>query len=80
MRAPLKSLTRRITWLLLAALLLPAMGAAAIGGDRKSAWSIGAYAAAIVVAGWAPWLACALYAAVAACWFIPDRRIERNAA
>lgn len=54
--------------------------AAAIGGDRKSAWSIGAYAAAIVVAGWAPWLACALYAAVAACWFIPDRRIERNAA
>lgn len=33
MRASLKSLTRRITWLLLAALLLPAMGAAAIGGE-----------------------------------------------
>ena len=54
--------------------------AAAIGSDRKTAWSMGVYAMAIVVAAWIPWLACALYAAVAAGWFIPDRRIERNAA
>jgi hypothetical protein len=33
MRASLKSLMRRITWLLLVALLLPAMGATAIGGE-----------------------------------------------
>jgi uncharacterized membrane protein len=54
--------------------------AAAIGGDRKTVGSIAVYAAAIGVAGWAPWFACALYAAVAALWFIPDRRIERSAA
>jgi hypothetical protein len=25
-----------------------------------------------------PWIACGLYAVVAAMWFVPDRRIERE--
>jgi hypothetical protein len=32
---------------------------------------------AIVAAFWMPWIAWALYVAVAVVWFLPDRRIER---
>ena len=35
------------------------------------------YLVAIGLAFISPWLACGLYALVAAAWFIPDRRIER---
>ena len=35
---------------------------------------------AIVVALFVPWLAFILYIAVAAMWFLPDRRIERTIA
>jgi uncharacterized membrane protein len=50
----------------------------AIGRDSKGKWSIGLYLAAIIAAFWAPWLAVALYAAVALMWLIPDRRIEQK--
>ena len=36
------------------------------------------YASAIVLAFFAPIISCGLYAAVAAMWFIPDRRIEKQ--
>jgi len=32
---------------------------------------------AIVAAFWQPWLAQAIYVAVALIWLVPDRRIER---
>ncbi len=54
--------------------------AAAIGSDRKGKASPLVYAVAIPIALVAPWLAVALYVAVALAWFIPDRRIERRIA
>jgi uncharacterized membrane protein len=51
--------------------------ARAVGRDRKGRLSIVAYVVAILVAPVIPWLSVALYVAVAAAWFIPDRRIER---
>lgn len=49
----------------------------AVGRGWQEAASIGLYVAAIGAAFVAPWLACLLYAVVAAIWLIPDRRIER---
>jgi uncharacterized membrane protein len=51
-----------------------------IGSDWKGKSSIVAYLVAIPLAFWHPWPAIALYVAVAAMWFIPDRRIERTVA
>ncbi len=51
--------------------------AEAIGSDRKGKLSSLAYVAAVPVALVSPWVSVALYAAVAAIWFVPDRRIER---
>jgi len=51
--------------------------ARATGRDLKGKVSIGLYAAAIALAFFLPALSLALYATVAAIWFIPDRRIER---
>jgi uncharacterized membrane protein len=48
----------------------------AIGSDWKGKLSPVAYLLGIAVATWAPWLAQALYAAVALTWLVPDRRIE----
>lgn len=48
----------------------------AIGKDLKGKVSIAMNAVAIPLAFWNEWLADALYVAVAAIWFIPDRRIE----
>lgn len=48
----------------------------AVGADLKGKASLALYLAALAVVYWAPWLSCTLYAAVAAIWFIPDRRIE----
>jgi uncharacterized membrane protein len=59
----------------------PQMGAklaAAVGSDRKGKLSLSAYALAIPSAFISPWIADALYVAVAAMWLIPDRRIEAN--
>lgn len=51
--------------------------ARAIGDDFKGKISVALYAVAIVAATWRPWLACALYVAVAVIWLVPDRRIEK---
>ena len=50
---------------------------AAIGGDVKGKASLVMYVVAIPSALVQPWVAYGLYAAVAAMWLIPDRRIER---
>ena len=51
--------------------------AAAIGSDAKGKLSPALYIIAIASATIAPWIAWALYVAVALMWLIPDRRIER---
>ena len=51
--------------------------AAAIGSDRKGKLSIVAYLGAIPMALVAPFASVAIYVAVAAIWFVPDRRMER---
>ena len=52
--------------------------AKALGRDRKGKISTVLYVGAIAVAFVAPILSLAVYVAVAAIWFIPDRRIERR--
>jgi uncharacterized membrane protein len=51
--------------------------AAAVGSDVKGFLSIGLYALGIGLAWLSPWIAYALYLAVAVVWFIPDRRFSR---
>lgn len=48
----------------------------AVGGDWKGKASPALYIAGIMASFLAPWLAQAIYAAVALLWLIPDRRIE----
>jgi uncharacterized membrane protein len=50
--------------------------AAAVGSDLKAKLSLLIYAVAIALAFVRPWIAIALYVAVALIWFVPDRRIE----
>ena len=52
--------------------------AAAVGNDLKGKVSLAMYAAAIPLAFVNPWIAIALYVAVALMWLVPDRRIEGN--
>jgi uncharacterized membrane protein len=52
----------------------------AIGADRKGWMSLAFYLLGIGLACVHPWLGFAVYFAVAAIWFIPDRRIERTLA
>ena len=52
--------------------------AEAIGGDRKGKLSIVLYVVGAVLAWFSAWLGFAVYAAVAAMWLIPDRRIEKQ--
>lgn len=68
-------------WLLLERSLIACDGlestlARAVGSDRKAKLSLAIYAIGIGVAFFEPWLALALYIAVAILWFVPDRRIE----
>jgi uncharacterized membrane protein len=51
--------------------------ARALGADFKGKVSLAMYVAAIPLAFVSPWLAAALYVAVAIVWLLPDRRIER---
>ncbi len=51
--------------------------AKAVGKDFKGKFSLVLYIAAIGLAFVIPWLAGALYVAVALMWLVPDRRIER---
>ncbi len=53
------------------------MLARALGADFKGNVSLLIYVAAIPLAFVSPWLAAALYVAVAIIWLLPDRRIER---
>lgn len=55
----------------------PAALREALGRDVKGKLSLAIYAVAIVVALSAPLVALAMYVAVAAMWFVPDRRMER---
>ena len=50
--------------------------ARAVGSDLKSVGSLFLYFVAIALAFVRPWIAIALYVAIAMMWFIPDRRIE----
>ena len=52
--------------------------ARALGNDFKGRISVVIYAVAIPLSFVSRWVAVALYAAVAAMWLIPDRRIERE--
>ncbi|HEX7340176.1 MAG TPA: TMEM175 family protein [Rhodanobacteraceae bacterium] len=45
--------------------------------DVKGASSLVLYLVALAVVAWLPWISCVLYAAVAAIWFVPDRRFEK---
>ena len=51
--------------------------AKALGKDFKGKISIAIYIAAIGLAFWQPWIACGLYALVAAIWLVPDQRFEK---
>ena len=51
--------------------------ATAIGRDFKGNISLVAYVLAILLTSVNPWIACAIYIAVAILWLVPDRRIER---
>ena len=51
--------------------------AQAVGKDTKGRVSLLAYAAAFAFAFVSPWIAYALFAAVAVMWFVPDRRLSR---
>jgi uncharacterized membrane protein len=50
----------------------------ALGGGFKEWASTALYVIAIAAAFVNTWIACALYCVVAAIWFVPDRRIERE--
>lgn len=49
----------------------------AIGNDIKGKVSVAGYVLGIALSFVIPWLGAVLYCAVAAFWFIPDKRIER---
>ena len=71
-----------IGYLLLERMLIACNGAdstlaRAVGSDLKAKLSLSAYAVAIGLAFVQPWIALALYIAVALLWFVPDRRIEK---
>jgi len=52
--------------------------ATALGRDQKGKISIGIYFIGIILSNVNAWISFTLYALVAAIWFIPDRRIEKN--
>jgi uncharacterized membrane protein len=71
-----------IAYVILQSLIIASQGAdsllkRAVGGDWKGKLSPVLYLLGIALAFASPWLAFAIYAAVAVIWFIPDRRIER---
>ena len=69
-----------ISWSVMQSVIVRAQGAssslrAAIRGDLKGTASVAIYLAGILLAFIAPVLAYACYAAVAAWWLVPDRRV-----
>ena len=72
-----------VAYYILAHLLIAVHGktsklALALGKDYKGIISVVVYALAIPLAFFNAWLSFALYVLVAAMWFIPDRRIEKQ--
>jgi uncharacterized membrane protein len=72
-----------LAYLLLERALIRADGeeskvAAAVGSKVKELFSLGLYVAAVPFAFVSPWISIAIYAAVSAMWFLPDRRFERQ--
>jgi uncharacterized membrane protein len=73
-----------LSWVPLTRSLIAANGgrrgkfARALGNQWKEIVSPIIYAVAIVVAFFSPIVACAMYAVVAAIWFVPDKRIEKK--
>ena len=53
------------------------MLARAIGSDQKGWLSLAGYVVSMPLAFLSPWIAIAIYLAIAIIWLIPDRRIER---
>jgi uncharacterized membrane protein len=49
-----------------------------LGSDWKGKIPLAVYSAGIGLAFVSPWISLALYAAIAALWFIPDRRFEKS--
>lgn len=52
--------------------------AQAVGSDRKGKLSVLGYILAIAFSHFLPWVSCAIYAAIAFMWLVPDRRIEEK--
>ena len=50
----------------------------AVGSVLRERLSMAAYMTGAVVAFYAPWIAIAIYIAVSATWFVPDRRVEKE--
>jgi len=50
--------------------------ARAIGAEWKARGSMIGYVVGAALAFWSPWVSIAIYVAIAAIWFVPDRRIE----
>lgn len=66
-----------LSWLLVRLHGPDSVLARAVGKSAKETISVAAYAAAVGLAFAAPWISGLLYAAVAAMWLVPDRRIEK---
>jgi uncharacterized membrane protein len=72
-----------VAWYILALLVIQEEGeksrvAQAFQRDTKTKWSMLVYAVATIIALYMPIVSIVIYAVLAAVWFIPDRRIERN--
>jgi uncharacterized membrane protein len=72
-----------VAWYILAVLVVKEEGersrvAQAFQRDMKTKWSMAIYGVATIIAMYLPMVSIIVYAALAAAWFIPDRRIERN--
>jgi uncharacterized membrane protein len=50
----------------------------AVGSVLRERLSMAGYIAGVGVAFFAPWISVVIYIAVAAMWFIPDRRVEKE--
>lgn len=78
------NLAAAVAYALLVQMIIRANGrdslvARAIGSDLKGRLSICLFAAAVGLAWISPWIAYALYVAVALSWFVPDRRLTPEA-
>jgi uncharacterized membrane protein len=78
------NLAAAVAYALLVQMIIRANGrdslvARAIGSDLKGRLSVCLFAAGVGLAWVSPWIAYALYVAVALSWFVPDRRLTPEA-